>query len=572
MKKYFTILLFIELLIISIIMKILYVNIFFMPHDQNYIYTILQIIYHDSSLFFFIVLFTYLSYLKFTNYYLSVIFRFISLIIFIFYLLDLIILNNFTTHLVLEDVIKYINYIPRYLNQEYDFNIFHLLIILVSIYFIFSFILKQHKINHKLINLSSISILLIILPLPFLAEDGRYVHSWVYKNFINYNIEVYKQSKEYSTDFENNIHHIKKEVCSKNENNRFSKNVIILMVESLSSYQSKFFSGIKDWTPNLDVIASNNISFKNFHSNGFMTEDAEISILTGKFPIYPPKIFSDGGGVSFAGFYNINDSLANIFNKYKYSTEFITSADLNFSNTGNWAKSIGFKYVEGSNNKFYENKKRYHFEAASDEFLFERVLERINYQSKYFMFIKTVSSHVPFINPENDKKSEEETIRYVDKQIGNFYQKLEEINFFNNGILIILGDHHPLIPLKNEQLTLYGETIAHTFIPMIIVNNENKESITDDYQQTDIYHSIKNMFSKEICTDEWHGDFFNKINPKYIVYRRGDKRGVISVFSKDINYNVILNGDDTYIDHQKNNINIINKINYERIQAKKNMK
>ncbi len=149
------------------------------------------------------------------------------------------------------------------------------------------------------------------------------------------------------------------------------------MVESLASYQSSFFSGIKDWTPNIDKIAKNNISLSNFYANGFVTEDAEVAIITGQLPIYAPNAYSTGGGVSFDGFYNIEESLPNILKKYNYNNEFITSSDLLFSNTGNWAKSNGFNYIEGSDHKDYEGKPRYHFAAAADEYLYERVIKRI---------------------------------------------------------------------------------------------------------------------------------------------------------------------------------------------------
>ena len=58
----------------------------------------------------------------------------------------------------------------------------------------------------------------------------------------------------------------------------------------------------------------------------------------------------------------------------------------------------------------------------------------------------------------------------------------------------------------------------------------------------------------------------------YILHRRGDRRGIISVFKDNKTYNVKLDGDNTKILNpkglsKKEIKTIINKINYERIKT-----
>jgi glucan phosphoethanolaminetransferase (alkaline phosphatase superfamily) len=562
---------FLELIVMLICVKIYAINFIIINHHETLFNGILQTIAHDAYILFFIVLFSYLSFLNFFNLIFIILFRIISFILLALYLTDMLVMKMFMTHIVLDDIFKYISYLPKYITQMANFNILNLLLVLLSLIFSLLYIKNKVYIKQKIEHFVYIFILTLLIIFSLFANSGYYVHSWIFKNFIEYNIEVLAQNKVYSKKFIDNLQY--KEIINCKKSEKHNKNIIILMVESLATYQSKYFSDIKDFTPNLDAIAKNNISFLNFYSNGFMTEDAEISILTGLFPIYAPKIFSDGGGVSFNGFYNINDSLPNILNRYNYNTEFITSADLNFSNTNKWAKSLGFKYIEGSQHPYYNDKKRYHFKAASDEYLYHRVLSRIkNQKDKYFLFIKTVSSHVPFINPINEHRSEEQTIKYVDKQIGKFYKSLKKINFFDNGILIIVGDHHPLIPLKDQQISKYGAQKASCMVPMIVCSSNNdSEKIDLPFQQTDIYNSIKNYVGKESCISDFRGDFLTKpiIPAKYIMHRRGDQRGIISVFFNKKVYNVKLDGDYTKI-IDKQNKQILNKINYDRIQRGKN--
>ncbi len=572
---YILIFLFIEILFFSFYFRMESISFLIIPNEETKNHIITQIIAHDSIIYAFILTFIYLSYLNFIPKLISYLLRIMSIITLTIYFIDIYTIKHFITHINVNDVKKYFIYAPKYIGQQYDINIFHILIMLTAIILIFVFIKKNLKLSVKYHIIFTISIISLLLINSF--SKDTYVHAWVYKNFIEYNIDIQKQSKNYSKEFIQNISIDEKMTCEANIAQK--KNIIILMVESLASYQSNYFSGIKDWTPSLDKIAKSNVSIKDFNSNGFITEDAEISILTGLLPIYSPTLKTKIGSTAFQGFFGIKDSLVNHLNNKNYTTEFITSSDLTFSNTGLWAKSIGFKYIEGSKHPYYKDKKRYHFEAPADEFLFQRVQNRISTKKEdkpYFIFVKTVSSHIPFINPENDNYSEEETIKYVDKQIGLFYKYLEKKQFFKNGLLIIVGDHHPIIPLKKEQVLKYGINKAGTKVPFIISLGGSNKKINGSYQQIDIYNTLKNFISDKRCTSLWKGDFLSyplEKPPKYTVYRRGDQRGIISVFSENKTYTIHLNGDNTKAENESNSKvirTIVNKINYERIKRQEN--
>jgi len=352
------------------------------------------------------------------------------------------------------------------------------------------------------------------------------------------------------------------------------------MVESLSSYQSNFFSGINNWTPQLDAIAAKNLSFTNFYANGFATEDALIAALTGMLPLYAPAFYSNGGGTCFKGFYELPDSLPMIAKKNGYTTEFITSVGLFFGEIGTWTQSIGFDYIEGDDHPYYDNWKRYKFNAAPDEALYNRVLDRILHNQtnkQYLLFVTTGSSHVPFINPENDHRSESETFRYVDKQIGAFYQKLLQSGFFKNGLLIIMGDHHAMIPLRRDEINKFGAAQAPARIPLVVSFGDQGGIIEKrPFQQVDIFNSLKNLISDEQCTSTWAGDLLgaDRLPARYIAYKRGDNRDIISIFNDGRELRIKLDGDNTRILNPKNLDNsmvnlVVHKINNERISRQR---
>jgi len=553
-----------------------------MWHVDNFIYSYtgtrllgaMQVFTNDAIIYSTVMLLFYLSYLSKIPHIVSILLRGLSFIVLSLYVVDVYVIINFNNHLAISDAAKYASYSLKYIQQIYYGKGFLILTIMILVVgFIVQFIFSRYKIKNNNIHRYSIIMILSVLFIFNFASAGNseYVHAWIYRNFIDYNLMVLSEAKEYSDEFVNNFSFSEKEHCySKVPEER---NVILLMVESLSSYQSNFFSGINNWTPNVDIIASKNTAYKNFYANGFTTEDGEISLLTGKLPIYRPSSYTNGGGTSFHGFFNVKASLPNILKKQGYTTEFLTTADLSFANTGSWAKSIGFNYIEGSEHPYYEKWDKFHFKAAPDEALYNRVLDRIkrNDNNKYFIFVKTVSTHHPFINPENKNRSEAETFKYADKQIGLFYKQLINLDFFDKGMLIIVGDHHSMVPLKKEEIEVFGLLKALARIPMIVSYGDKKPSIVNEqYQQIDIFNYLKGLISNTQCYSNWTGDILAGKPAKYIAHRRGDNRNIISIFSGEKNYLVVLDGDNTRLTTNEHTdietqMSIIKKINAVRI-------
>jgi hypothetical protein len=566
--------LFVVLLFIPLLIRIYGISYLIIPDLDTMNFLMFQVFVHDIFVYGIILFLTYLSYIYFIPKIVAVLFRVIAFLVYIFYIIDIIILNNFTMHLNYLDIYKYIGYIPTYLSENIS-QAFILAIIFCIVFLIGYFYIKH---SYKLSKMGHFIYIFIIVGIFFmkLFWNNSYANAWAYKNYLQYNLEMVDYSRQYTNEFKKNIKYKDIKNCKKGKQNK--QNIIVLMVESFASYQSEFFSGINNYTPNLDKIAKQNIALTNFYSNGFLTEDAEISILTGLFPIFAPQKITYMGSSAFKGFFNIKNSLPNIFKKHGYKTFFVTSSDLTFSKTGIWAKSIGFDIVEGSNEKFYNKKQRYYFKAVEDKYLFQRVLQinKQNLNQKYFMFIKTVSSHIPFKDPVSKQFSQEKTIKYVDKQIGYLYEQLKKQNFFKDGILIIVGDHHPIIPITKAEIDKFSKK-ANMKVPMVVVSEVfNKNIIDKEFQQTDIYNSLKNFINSHKCTSKFYGDFLDKslIFPKFIIHKRGDQRGVISVLYKKTIFDIYLNANNTKILNPNGLTNdeynmIINKINYDRVQRGK---
>lgn len=537
------------LLAAPLLLKGWYVDNFIYHYTGTRMLGFIQVMVNDAVIYCGMAVLLYGSFLSKINRFAAALFRLAAMVLLAVYIIDYAIIVNFNTHLALGDAIKYADYSYKYIQQIYGLNVFAILaiatmVLALPLYFAWA---RFPAITPRHPKLPFFIMLGVPLAAAF-ADNEKYAHAWIYKNVIDYNLTIFSESSPYSDAFLKSFDYRENLSCQAGRPE--TKNMIMLMVESLSAYQSQYFSGINHWTPNLDAIARQNRAYKNFYANGFITEDGEIALLTGLLPIYPPASYNDDGGTSFYSFYNIEASLPNILKNHGYQTEFLTTADLEFGNTGHWAKSIGFDYVEGHDHPEYDQWERFHFQAAPDEALYKRALARAEQNKKqpFFIFIKTVSSHHPYINPENKQKSESAAISYTDKQIGRFYRQLQDSGFFNNGLLIIVGDHHSMTPLKKAEVEMFGPFKASAKVPLVIADGGHVAEVeSHQFQQVDIFNSLQGLVAGRQCHSDWNGVLLgeSKIPPKYIAHRRGDNRDMVSVFAENDEFLLKLDGDQT---------------------------
>jgi arylsulfatase A-like enzyme len=504
---------------------------------------------NDAIIYAVILALFYLSFLSKTPRAAAIPIRVLAFLVYALYAIDGVVLVSFNTHLTISDALNYAWYAPQYIAQisrkrDVLLIITAIPVAVLSAWITFTRYTLRDRAQHVAVALSVAGLLLASM----FTGNQRYAHAWKYKNVIAYNMEIRSESRGYSDAFVNGPRF--ESVVTHEPKTAEMPNIILIVVESLSSYQSQYFSGLNDWTPNLDRIASNNTAYTGFYANGFCTNDCYISVLTGEPPIRPPSSSQLNRGGAFQGFEEPAESLPRILSERGYATDFLMSADHAFGGVGPWAERIGFDTIEGHTHPFYDSWDRSHFDAAPDEALYQRVCDRIKEHGdqRFFMYLSTISSHHPFVNPENGHKSEAETIQYADRQLGLFHDRLVEMGFFDNGILIIFGDHHAMVPMKPGEAETFGEYRTAARIPLVVSYGNTKQSVHAGlYQQSDIFNSLKNLTADTRHTSDWAGDIFLGKPAKYAIYRRGDYRDIISIFTEHTYYMVKLDGDNTRV-------------------------
>lgn len=283
-------------------------------------------------------------------------------------------------------------------------------------------------------------------------------------------------------------------------------NLMLLVVESMSSFHSQALGGIHDWTPQLDQWLAKGLNVRGFHANGISTEDGLVALLTGLPPVPRPQ-----EGNLFDQYASVPGSLPTYLRGLGYHTAFLTTGNLSFMGKSKWLGGIGFEEIEGHRHPFYDGMPRFHFDAATDQALYARTLQWMGEQrdAPYFVTLETVSTHQPYKNPVTGEKSLESVVRYADAELGKFLSKLSARGFFDNGYLILTSDHRSMVPVSSAETRAFGDK-AYTSVPMLVLGpGLNPQQTAGQFSQTDVLPTIQHLTSTApFCTAPGQGVFW----------------------------------------------------------------
>jgi len=382
-----------------------------------------------------------------------------------------------------------------------------------------------------------------------IVSPPTYVHDWAIRNVISANLAAGVQ-QPYSEDFRQTVlasQPVPQLLCRKGEVSR--KNIVLLILESWSPYQSGLLTGLNDWTPQLDRLALENTYYTRMYAGGFSTNEGLIALHTGMDFVAPAKPFFHL--TPFETAWDTEQTLPRMLGEYGYKTAFLTSGNLAFARKGRWLSSIGFDYVEGHDHPDYEGHKRFHFDSVPDDALYARSMDYIREHSEddkpLFMAIETVSTHSPIIHPYTGERSAEAVFRYMDETVWEFYQALEVEGFFDEGILVVVSDHRAMVPIYHEESELLGQAAA-SLIPVVIIGSDApKGEIQVPFHQSDLLPSFAALTSENYCHA---GPYRNLFDPdateaRCLYHARGDNRDHLDVFCPGGRAVVELQGDHT---------------------------
>jgi lipoteichoic acid synthase len=539
-------------------------------------------IYSDLLVLTLVSSFLFLSLLK--PGFASVLSRFAALSLVLFYLLDILVFQYFNKRLFFSDISIYaVQWGPIWDHLHGFLDSRWLAIALLATISIFSmfFVFLRFESN-RLMTTLALGISLASGLLYATKPDTNYINYWILDNFLLANMEtdepkMYSQqmierTRDFGTPGNN---------CYEGLNQR--PNIIVLVVESWSPYQSKLLSGIEDWTPKLDQLALDNHYFSQFFANGFTTNNGLISSLTSiqLDAVFENPFLRDD---SFEATWHFPESIPNLVKNYGYTSAFLTTGPLDFTGKGPWLESLKFDYVEGNEAAFYKDWPKISFQAASDEALFKRSLEWISNQQKpFFLAIENVSTHPPYIDPVSGNRSMEKAFNFFDREAYSFYNQLKDTGFFSNGLLIIVSDHRNMNLVSNAEIEHFGVKAA-SLVPMILVapmlDSDLPNEIPEIYQQSDFFFSVSQLLrSGQVCARSNESSIFEPRPDldKCALHLRGLEKGTVDTHCRAASGRVLLKGDESdFIANEglsdKQQSKLLDIIAWQRMQLYENQK
>lgn len=497
-----------------------------------------------------------------------------------FYMSDLLILQNFFVRLSFSHIKLYagdLGLVWRYMESAgwLGAPLWQWLVGILGFIFVFIWRSREKLISPPIAPLLVVSIFCLVI--AAISRPNVYVHDWALRNYLVNSLKVGEQ-KTYSQSYQEDLFWRlpKPEICEQGRNGK--RDLVLMILESWSPYQSRLWQGHKDWTPRLDELAANYTYFTNFHAAGFTTNEGLMSLLSGMEFLSPIKSFF--AIAPFEGAWG-RESLAALSKSHGYHTAFLTSGNLAFSDKGAWIEHLGFDYWEGHDYPGYNGIGRLHFDSVPDDKLYGRSLgyfkeQKTKSDQPVFLVIESVSTHHPYVHPYTKEKSEEAVFRYMDQTVYDFYQGLVEQNFFiNGGRLLIVSDHRAMIPISSEELRTYGRRSASLVPAMLISDDIASSKIEGLFHQADLLYTLKKDLQQQVCSSRPLRDLYDPVSLDYhgcVFHARGDRRDRIDVFCKSGEGTVALAGDATrFVDAQglseSQQRELLDEINWHRLQS-----
>jgi len=221
------------------------------------------------------------------------------------------------------------------------------------------------------------------------------------------------------------------------------KNIILIMVESLSAEYMGIFGDTKHLTPNLDKLAKQSLFFDNFYATGTRTvrgmEAVNLSVppTPGRSIVKRPKN-------------DTLDSIGKILKAKNYDTKFIYAGHGYFDNMNDFFSKNGFTIVDRLS--FDDDEITFsNVWGVCDENLLDKTISEADKSYKnhkpFFSFVMTTSNHRPYTYPDNkidipSHTGRDGAVKYTDFALGEFIKKVQTKPWFKDTIFVILADHN----------------------------------------------------------------------------------------------------------------------------------
>ncbi|MBO4602416.1 MAG: sulfatase-like hydrolase/transferase [Salinivirgaceae bacterium] len=290
-------------------------------------------------------------------------------------------------------------------------------------------------------------------------------------------------------------------------------NVVVLILESFGREYSGFLNGTKGYTPFLDSLYNEGLTFKTAFATGRKSIDAMPSILAG-IPFLTDHFF-----MSMYSNNKVN-SLASLLGQKGYYSAFYHGAPNGSMGFLNFAKLSGFQdyygMTEYCNDTSFNGKDDFdgHWAIWDEEFLQYYAKSLGTIPQPFVTVCFTASSHNPFRLPEKYRDTFTEgpmpitkCVQYTDNAIRLFFNKMQQYPWFENTLFVITADH------TNQIISPRYSTDRNLFaVPILFYHpGSNLKKVSDKlFCHTDITPTILDYMNFDQPFIAFGNSYFNE--------------------------------------------------------------
>jgi phosphoglycerol transferase MdoB-like AlkP superfamily enzyme len=301
------------------------------------------------------------------------------------------------------------------------------------------------------------------------------------------------------------------------------KNVVFVLVESLSGSFLKEFGNKENITPFMDSLAQKSVFFNNLYATGTRTVRGMEAVTLCIPPTPGQSIVKRPENQNLF-------TVCSVFKSKSYDCNFFYGGDGYFDNMNAYFGGNGFTIYDRGRGSVLSDKiktvrhniddSEVTFENAwgiCDEDIFNKMLKTADEQYKnkkpFFNFVMTTSNHRPFTYPSGkidipSGTSREGAVKYTDFALRELFKKASHKPWFKNTVFVVIADHCASSAGKDEI------DVANYHIPAFIVNlpEQYNQKIDKQCSQIDLWPTLFSIFNWN-----YESDFFGKnvLDPKF---------------------------------------------------------
>lgn len=229
-----------------------------------------------------------------------------------------------------------------------------------------------------------------------------------------------------------------------NRDTTHKKNVVVILMESMSANFLHTFGQQLQLTPTLDSLYNNSMAFTHCYSAGIHTNHG----MTATLYSFPAMMFRNlmKGTVT-----PHRDGIPTVLKQHGYHNMFFMTHEAQYDNMKAFFTTNGYDDIYAQED--YPEEEVVNSFGVSDHFLFGYALDKINRQAAtgkpFFATLLTISNHPPFVIPSwfkpKSKEPETQIVEYADWAIGDFIRKAKQQAWYKNTIFVILADHGKIV-------------------------------------------------------------------------------------------------------------------------------